>query len=873
MGGDFMRISRFVVRLIVLVFLSIGVATPATALTRTWVGGNGDWADGNINNANWSGFDEPDSDDVAAFNTADAVSVTTDNLVQGLTMSAGIDLTVAGAHTLTVDGLVQLSGSSTNLIISGVGSTVAADSVTINSGGRIQLDGGELSMEEETGNGLFTINSGGQLSGFGTLTLADTPFLTATLLNNNGTITASRDPLIIIGTPPSGTLTLFAADADTRIDLDGSGEAGVVNINRNQSLDVSAQLSDAFNGTLNMAHNTKLTMASAWVMAGGTINIHNGFVAGSPPLVPAIPASKSTIAGNFFQQTGGTITVEDGDGTLQFDAVTTLNGNLVNNGLLIFNANGNVASTANITMPTNTSSITVNAGVTANISQSNFNADGNGTATNVLTINSGGNLTLSNLGAAADQSLSGLIQLNGGTLNVSTTDDTWSIDGDVEVAAGTGSSAITGEALTMNSVGTTVGAGSTLTISAPLTVGAFATFTGDGTLTFNSTSNITSNTAINTAKFDWDGIGTGTLHTIQSGVTFTVNSPVLDDDGDMDDPVSLGGNGATLAMNGPASWEMRGAFTTNTTGLGIAHIGGTSRMILNGAGAVLVVNGQTIADAPLTFGAGSTTNIANQFLRLNGGNALTTFNEINGGTINGPGTLGMPAGLVLRGFGTINTPVDFDATGSLFADNGTLTVGGSIADVGTIGTADADGVLNVVNAWNSSVAEDVVLLGGELKGGTLTIGNTTGVTGHGLISARVINSQRIIASDGTLLVETAGNDNDWDGPASTGLLAAVGGATLEVRDNATFGFFGIVGASGNSRVFANFSGGGGLDFNPGSTLNLTGSKYQSAGNTDIGGLVNISAGGESTIEVAVNHFLTFESTSNTTLNDNLKRPC
>jgi len=142
--------------------------------------------------------------------------------------------------------------------------------------------------------------------------------------------------------------------------------------------------------------------------------------------------------------------------------------------------------------------------------------------------------------------------------------------------------------------------------------------------------------------------------------------------------------------------------------------------------------------------------------------------------------------------------------------------------------------------------------------------------GHGLISARIINNTRLLSNDaGTLIVQTAANDNDWDGAANAGELRAGIGATLELRDvGAPFGFAGTVSAVSDGTVFAN---GFALDFNPGSTLSLQdGARYRSTSATDIGGTVTIGVGVASTIEVANNTFLTFESTSATTLNSNLR---
>ena len=56
----------------------------------------------------------------------------------------------------------------------------------------------------------------------------------------------------------------------------------------------------------------------------------------------------------------------------------------------------------------------------------------------------------------------------------------------------------------------------------------------------------------------------------------------------------------------------------------------------------------------------------------------------------------------------INTPIDFDDAADLKADNGILTVNGLIIDVNVLGTADADGTLNIPTAWNTGTASRLV---------------------------------------------------------------------------------------------------------------------------------------------------------------------
>ena len=135
--------------------------------------------------------------------------------------------------------------------------------------------------------------------------------------------------------------------------------------------------------------------------------------------------------------------------------------------------------------------------------------------------------------------------------------------------------------------------------------------------------------------------------------------------------------------------------------------------------------------------------------------------------------------------------------------------------------------------------------GGEIRGGTITNDSVNGINGFGLISSRVVNNTRIDAENGTLVVETANNDNDWDGATGAGSLNAISG-DLEIRDDATFLFTGTVSANAGREVFAN---GFELEFEPGSTLSLAdGARYRSTNGTHFGGAVMLT-GGAAALEV------------------------
>jgi hypothetical protein len=844
----------------------------ADAAILTWVGGNNNWIDGE-SIANWSPADEPDSDDVAVFNTANQVNLGGGNLVAGLTLGAGIDLFTL-THFLDVNGDISLGGASTSLNVGGnnlaglPANGLDAANIVINSGATLSLGGTRIDYLAAAGEGLLDINAGGTFSGNGTLQNLDGIAAATSVLTNDGTLSVanfSTGFVVIGGTPAARTLVIGANDVDARIDLDGSTGLGSVNVFRNQTLDLDVALSDPFSGTLNLFQESTVDSASPWSLDGGsTVTVDNGFVPGNI-LFPDIPAGTAYLAGAAITQTGGTIDLVDGDGTLRFDAPFTMTGgNLINNGRLVVSG-GTVGPASNLTMPSDSSGITVLPGATFTVNQTAFNPDGNGTAGNLLTLGDGSRLNL-NLGAGSDLSLGGTIQLGGSILSVTTSTDTWTINRSIQSIAGTGASTVAGDPLTLDNASVSVAAGSSLSFDlTPLTVGPGCSFTGDGTLRFGSTSLISANAAVGTAVFDWDGIGSGTLHTIQNGAVFTISSPVFDTDGDMDDPISLGGDNAALAVNGPATWTMNRTFTANSAGSGTAQINGSSTLRFAGVQAILNVNGNTTANARLEFDPSSVVNLASGAgLRLSGG-TLGNPNTIDAATISGLGTLQCDPSSALEGQGTINSTIDFDGAATLRAAGGVLSLGGTIADAGTLGTNQ--GVLNVTGAWTTSVADTVDLNGGELSGGTVTIANSNGITGNGTLSARVINGTRIRAQGGTLVVETAAHDNDWDGAGNTGLLAAAAGTTLELRDTLTFGFSGAISALSGATVATN---GFGFDLNPGSSLSLTGARYQSTHSTDFQGTITVHPGADSSIEIEVNRFLDIESTCAVTLNGNLR---
>jgi hypothetical protein len=337
-----------------------------------------------------------------------------DNEIGSLKMSGGIDLLTEG-NTLTVNGTVELDGAilkvSKNETTSEIGELVVVGRVEINNGAEVNLAGGMISGNQ------MEIDVGGMLKGHGTVNLIGTE---SRVLSNDGWIAVDPEKLTIKAT-------------DASIDLDGVIEAGSLNVSPNSMLDIDGAISDGFGGEISLNHNSTLDIEFAWTLDFGTIEVFNGTVTGS------FDADTSFLSGGEITQSGGNINVHATDGTLQFNAAFTqtggtltnngtlrfdapfmqTGGTLTNKGLVEFNADAMIGAGAIFAMPTTRSSITVGANVAVSIDQANFDADGVGEKTNVITVNNGGKLKL-NLGTGADESLAGFIQLNGGELDVTT---------------------------------------------------------------------------------------------------------------------------------------------------------------------------------------------------------------------------------------------------------------------------------------------------------------------------------------------------------------------------------------------------------------------------------------------------------------------
>lgn len=878
LGGHQFRV------LFLLAFSPIWFVGGSEAASRTWIGGNNDWVDGG-SIAHWSPADEPDTDDEAVFNTNNSVSLGSNNSVNGLTMSGGIDLSTNG-FDLLVDGPVQLSGLSTNLFIGGAASELNADGVTINSGGTVELVGGTLVVDEELlALGGIVVNSGGALMGHGTVNLVDAPlFVPNTLLNNNGTLTALSRPANILLPPPVGTLTINAAAANARIDLDGSGENGVVNVNRNQTLDINGTLADAFNGTLSMFQNTTLDISSPWTLgAGGAINVDNGAIIG----IPGTPAGTSTIAGGALTQTGGTFTVVDADGVLIFNApFTQTGGTFTNNGHVIFNANASM-TVANFDFDAGEWTVQNNALFTVNVTDYDPGVANNAFDSEItlnsadINVNTGDPAFVMNGTLNMISNVAGLVTTWEGE-PVVIGDDIGALDARVNVS-GTGVSRFATSVRINADAKIAVAAGATLDFTGSVLFqsvngGNQAQFSGPGTARFNSSVTVVEATTLDMAggTVDLDGVdAVGDQITLQAPLV--INAATMSSFGNVNNngvnviliDASSGGATGSLTVNlddPDAEWTLNPQGSMALFSNSPATLLHGSDINLNGS---VTVTGAVGSAARVDIGGTMNLQTAAGGFMLQGG-TLADPNRLEGGQINGPGELQASSGRALVGHGAIGADIDFDGTAELVADGGILTVTGGILDVGTI-RVNSGAVLNALFPITTNVTDGgIVMAGGTLQGSdTVTTASVNPdnrkLRGVGTVASPLTNNGFIEAQGGTL--QFTNTSSDWDGASNAGHLRAVGGSTLRLADNATFGFTGSVIAVENSRVFTD---GFALDFNPGSTITLAQGTYESTHSTDLGGAVVVQAGAPSTIKVQVNRFLDFESTSTTTLNGNLR---
>jgi hypothetical protein len=754
----------------------------------------------------------------------------------------------------------------------------------------------------------------GHVGGHGTIQLIDLGVGGAMI--NDGKLFVSGRPGGTTDRLP-GTLTITGTgrlDLGGEVDVDDSGS--MFN-DTSLMLVIQLPLADAFSGQMAIGNNDTVNFVNNWTMDGGGAN---------PAILNFNGTGFHILSGGALTVNGATTQVNLNGGATGFVGGLTFNDGqftLADNATVQFNGATTFADASDITNG-NLTMIVVNSSVDIGgpsvSAGERFDWDGAGSVTNETIVTPTGslNINVEDIETSASHTYNSTITMNSGDINVQVSaTPLWIMDGILNInnsasnipilsgdeiqlgnddaidavvnVGGTGVSRISAPIVFTSDADMNIFAGAFLETTGATTFQSVngannAEFTGPGTWRLAGTNTVNEATTINMTGGSVDLDNSSTAATVAND-TF-VNAPLTINAANQLTYGTIKNNGGSLSSSDLTvnhTGVNTGMLTVNTTASGVwtvnsegtlllfndnteaTLLAGSALLFLDG---VLNVTGDVRTEARLQILGTVSILTAGEPFRLSGGNLTDQPNTIVSGTIHGPGILGADTGMSLRGNGVINANVDFDGTAELLADGGILTINGAILDAAFVGTLDSDGILNVVNPWNTSTVGAVRMQGGELRGGTITNAAFFGIFGSGLVTSPVINNSALIASTSanTLRVETASNNNDWDGATNTGQLSAANGGILEIRDNLLFGFAGGVSATTNGTVFAN---GFELRFNTGSTLNLDAGTYRSTHNTSIAGTVSVGAGGGTLRNDQTLGFV-FVSGSNATLNGNLR---
>lgn len=387
-----------------------GLSSPASAVVKVWspLLFQTDWH----NSFNWSPNGVPTSSDDVIISGSD-FSVTLSNntaSVNSLVLSAGATLASSG-FTLNVQatnetGSLTIGSSSGTASLSLIGGAKAADIdiLNVNSGGRIDLIGTELEIDNR-----LTFSAGGRIVGNGSIDFRGLGSGSAyDVLINNGTITAQ-----------TGTLRLIASGSN-RLNLAGTSGSGRLIVGGAGNMSVEGQWSGAFTGELRNTGGGTFTSTQAWTangsvnlaangsrIAGGTMTLGGSMRVGTNATHTHIVAHIDAP----FRLSGGFIDIDDGG--INSSTTLRLNNQAFLNGGTITGSGGNVIDFRD--------RVHVTANTSINTFYALFATQDNDPD---ITINPGARLTLnanrfSPPGEPSSRVLDANVLINGGTLHVS----------------------------------------------------------------------------------------------------------------------------------------------------------------------------------------------------------------------------------------------------------------------------------------------------------------------------------------------------------------------------------------------------------------------------------------------------------------------
>ncbi|MDP6544289.1 MAG: PEP-CTERM sorting domain-containing protein [Phycisphaerae bacterium] len=679
----------------------------------------------------------------------------------GTTLLGGHTVTFSHDWTLDPGGTLDMTGdNSSPAILGGAGDATLNGDMTVDGLARITSD---MTFQSSFDVDIPGVSDKLQLNGA-------TRFEGGEFIGN-GTLVQNGDATVVDDT---------TIDVDV-YDWDGGGAAttlvsGSTFTINSSTIDINA--SDGHDGTVTVFGGTlAVNTTAAWRMEGtlalviGTLQGQDLRVFGAVNANPFISGTSNSIEPDVTFESGSTLSVGT-DSTLTLKGLTTYAG-ATGSGVGKLVQEGNATVTGDTTIGTATyvwdgavaSTTDVDPGVTLTINSSKITGS-------VIPSLDGydGTVSLAS-GATLAVNTSGSWRLDG-TLNMDNAGSIPKVTGSQMNVHGT--VAITGGVAHINSDAdfkstavVTVPTSSELELNGTTTFNG-GTYGGGGVLQQDGDATVSSATTIDVGTYDMDGSSGATELTLNESLILNVDH--VDIGVDVFNGTLNINNPGELTVNGSGAWEMAGVMNLDQNGMGNKYLLKGDDVEISGT---VNVTGFTAILARVDLGGTIDLGSGGDLIQLGGGNA----NTIDGGEILGPGTVASGGGS-LKGHGTIRATVNFFSSADLLAEGGTLTVTGTVSNVGTIGTSASNGVLDMTNAWNTSVAEELQLAGGEVTGGIITNDGTT--VGHGTITASGFTNNGTLESAGGVLVIDTIAQPDLDGSGTEDGIINTGSGTVRI---------------------------------------------------------------------------------------------
>jgi T5SS/PEP-CTERM-associated repeat protein len=658
------------------------------------------------------------------------------NVLQGLSIgvSGTASATVEDGGTLSANfiGLAQQAGSSADLTVTGVGSSVSTPFMQVNGGATLHVaNGGKVTVNGMDDEGAVSVNGGtldveGQLTGAGTITLSNgaslvlgtsTTFAPISVTSANSTLrvavdndvlTVSGDGNTISETGNNESLTLNGNN-DT-VSLTGTngtinvagGNAAITLLGTSDQVNVTSAITGAANG-ISLIQNGA---------AGVTISAPNAVTGQSGNGILAEVSSSGS--GNIVVNATGSVS---GSGTGS-DGILAMNLNAANGGNVTVTATGGVSGTQNA-----------------------IQASTNGTGT--VSVHAGGNINATGQ-PVTGQGQFGIRAINDGTGSISLVTDAGTV-----INSG-------GEGVSVLNRNTNI----------PVNANASITATVNGTVNFGAVPNPSGSPA--------KGIDVGFF----AGGNDNPNvhgTVVLNNNANVTQTVGSGGNAVTAYSYGDGSVTLNeGAGTVVSAGqIGVAALGlSAGNSFTGGANDVIVNVGDNAritgiasfglqaydsgdGNVSLTTGNGDIINggsdgilASNSAKSVSAGHTITV--NVGTDTVNSSTRFGINAGYNPANASAINVA---NGNGNVHGDvfltsNATVTAVNNAVNGFNWGTGNVTVVTGSASSENSSTASGI--FAGAFDGGNVSLTNGGSATGKTGLTAQAAGSGNItIENDGT----------------------------------------------------------------------------------------------------------------------------